>query len=1064
MYTYTHITLVYISINCINHSISNILLKKLILVFLLNNFLKNLLKNYPMFAKNINFSKAEEEVLNFWEKNNSFKKSLEDSKDRPKFIFFDGPPFATGLPHYGHILSGSIKDSIARFWHQQGYHVERRFGWDCHGLPVEYEIDKQLNITDRKQVLDMGIAKYNDECKAIVLKYTSEWEKTVLRMGRWVDFKNGYKTMDKSFMESTWFIFKQLWNRNQIYRGYRVMPFSTACKTPISNFEANLNYKDVSDPSVLISFPVHETLKGYKVNLIAWTTTPWTLPANCALTVNEKFQYEIFEYKEKYYVMLVNKASEYFKDFKVVATVSGSELIGLQYTQPFDFFEDLRSKKYFRVISGDYVSDVNGTAIVHCAPAFGEDDYNVFVSNGIIKRNDEVPCPIDENGKFTLDPYKGIYVKDLDKLILKDLGDRVLLNARAVHSYPFCWRSDTPLINRIVPNWFVRVENHHEELLRCNEEINWVPEDIKYKRFHNWLAQSKDWSISRNRFWGTPLPVWTTEDYSDMICIGSIAELEELSGKKVDDLHRQYVDDIVIEKDGKKYRRIDEVLDCWFESGSMPYSQSHWPFSSNDINSKISDLKIEGDDGFLKKEGLPADFIGEGLDQTRGWFYTLHVISTLLFNKPAFKNNIVNGIVLAEDGKKMSKRLKNYPDPMFIFNKYGADALRLYLFGSPVVEADNLRFSENGVKEILKILLIPWYNSLSFLKDCQNENNANYQIEMDSWILASFNNFACNLINSIKNYKLNPVLNLAVKFIDDLSNWYIRINRKALRNGSNKLLSKILKEFSILMAPFATFFSEYCYQSLKTDSDPVSVHQCIYPSYKESTHPFDQVKKVIEAIRQMREKLRLKVKRPLKSVTIVCSNELKELLSGYCDVIQSECNLLDLIFDQESNYEYTVEVKPYFENLKKDQETMKAKMDIIRNLTDKQISEINKNPLEINGVKISTFDLYVLKQFANVENANVYDDFGVIFDVEINDSIVELADAREFYSFIQKFRKSHGLTVSDNVNISIDSDYIQRVVKSKYSDVAFGQYGDLIGESEYAHNDQNLKVKLFRVN
>jgi isoleucyl-tRNA synthetase len=439
--------------------------------------------------------------------------------------------------------------------------------------------------------------------------------------------------------------------------------------------------------------------------------------------------------------------------------------------------------------------------------------------------------------------------------------------------------------------------------------------------------------------------------------------------------------------------------------------------------------------------------------------YTLHVISTLLFNKPAFKNVIVNGIVLAEDGKKMSKRLKNYPDPSVIFGNYGADALRLYLFNSPVVEADNIKFSELGVKEMLKVLLLPWYNSLSFLMECSNGDSVT---EMDSWISASFNTFCFNLTTSVKNYKLNRVLELAVKFIDDLSNWYIRINRKALRNGS-KLFIKLLKEFSILMAPFTPFFSEYCYQSLKNNSEPLSVHQCMHPSYNASSHPFNHVKKLIEGIRQMREKLKLKLKRPLKSVTVVCSSELRSLLKDYVDVIQNECNLLDLIFEDEGKYQYKISAKPLFDNLKKNPETMKEKIEIIRGLTYDQTLEILKNPVEINGLAISSSDLLISKEFVDLKNSNVYEDFGIIFDVEINDLIVELADAREFYSFLQKLRKGYGLTVSDNVCVSINNDYIKKVIKSKYADVVFGNNGELIGKSEYTYNGNAFDVDLYRV-
>lgn len=1013
-----------------------------------------------MYEKNINFAKAEEQVIEFWKEKDCFNESIKQSEGKEPFVFYDGPPFATGLPHYGHILSGTIKDTVGRFWHQQGYYVKRRFGWDCHGLPVEYEIDKKLNITDRKQILDMGIGQYNEECKSIVMKYSSEWESTVTRMGRWVDFQGGYKTMDRPFMESVWFIFNQLWNRNKIYRGFKIMPFSTACKTTLSNFEASQNYKDVSDPSVLIAFPLLKPFKNLDVSLVAWTTTPWTLPSNCALIVNENYKYDIFLHKGKHYLMHTDRIVNFFKDVKIVESCVGSDLVDFEYSQPFDFFESFRSRKFFRVISDDFVTDSNGTAIVHCAPAFGEEDYKVFVAKKLIADNEEAPCPIDENGKFTLGKYKGIYVKDLDKIILEDIKDRVLVNAREVHSYPFCWRSDTPLIYKLVPNWFIKVKDSHEALLRNNEKINWIPEDIKYKRFHNWLAQSRDWAVSRNRFWGTPLPIWTTDDYSDFICIGSIAELEELSGRKVEDLHRQFIDDIVIEKNGKKYKRIDEVLDCWFESGSVPYAQDHWPFSSNNEITDISKLNHKGPEGFLQKQGFPAQFIGEGLDQTRGWFYTLHVIGSLLFDQPAFENVIVNGIILAEDGKKMSKRLKNYPDPNLIFANYGADSLRLYLISSPVVEAENLRFNESSVKEIMKILLIPWYNSLGFLKDCGDGDTVT---EMDSWIQASFNNFCFKTNETTRNYRLSPVLSYALKFIDDLSNWYIRMNRKALRGGS-ALLRTLLTDFSIVMAPYAPFFSEYCYQSVRTEDSPLSVHYCMFPVTEKSEDPFEKAKIVIEGVRHMREKYKLKLKRPLKSATVVCPASLSSVLASFTDVIQNECNILNIFFEDESKYEFVTMVKPCFDSLKDDKESMKAKIEIIRNLNEKDVSDIMKEPTTISNCIIRKEDLLISKEFKNIEFSNTFGEFGIVFDVEINDSIIELADAREFYSAIQKLRKASGLVVNDSINVSIDSEYLKKVVMAKYPDVMFGSEGTKVAEGQHSLNDTLMSFILYKLN
>lgn len=1039
-----------------------------------------------MFQKNIKFPLAEEEVVAFWKKIDAFERSKELSKEREEFILYDGPPFATGLPHYGHILSGTIKDAVGRFMYQQGYRIDRRFGWDCHGLPVEYEIDKRLQITHRQQVLDMGIDCYNEECKAIVMKYSGEWEQTVTRMGRWADFKSGYKTMDRSFMESTWFIFKQLFDRNKIYRGYKVMPFSTACKTPLSNFEANQNYKDVSDPSVLISFPLHSKVRGLDVELVAWTTTPWTLPANCALLVNEAFTYAIFELKGRHYVIQEGRLPEYFKEAQVVERVQGRELVGCEYTQPFAMYEDLRPRGFFRVLAADFVADNSGTAVVHCAPAFGEEDHRVCVQQGLLEENGEAPCPVDENGCFTLDPYQGVYVKDLDKVIIKDLKDRVLMNARIVHSYPFCWRSDTPLIYRLVPNWFIRVRESKDALLRNNELINWIPADIKYKRFHNWLEQCRDWAVGRNRFWGTPLPIWATADFSELLCVGSVDELEALSGVRVEDLHRQYVDLIVIEKDGKTFHRVEEVLDCWFESGSMPYAQDHWPFERR----SEGDRTAEG--GFMARQRFPSDFIGEGLDQTRGWFYTLHVLATLLFDGPAFKNVNCFGIVLAEDGKKMSKRLKNYPDPQAIFDRHGADALRLYLLSSPVVLAENLRFSEAGVIDINKIVLIPWYNSLAFCMDygaagTPDEADQGFG-EMCAWISSAFDSFCYSITEVGKSYHLNLVLGHALSFIDSLSNWFIRINRKQLR-ADGRVLRRLLLDFSIVMAPFTPFFAEYCFQSLREacGRPEESVHHCLYPKTAPSSHPFEKAKNVIDAIRQMREKMKLRLKRPLKSACIVTSPELRGQLKRFQELIKTECNVLELAFGDEAAYRFSMSVKPCFESLRRDMATMKDKMALLRELRGESIMRLARGDISFvqgrNGKyrEVSLEDLAIAdaggavlilkredaiieRKFVDVENSQTYAEFGVVLDVSVDEEIVEMTSAREFYSFVQRLRKNIGLTVEDAVNVHFDNEYLKKIIIKYYPDILMGSMGDKVGEANYSQDDENFAVEIYKLN
>ena len=648
------------------------------------------IKNLP---ERLSFPEEEEKILKLWNDLCAFEKSLELSKDRPAFTFYDGPPFATGLPHYGHLLAGTIKDIVTRFAHQTGHYVERRFGWDCHGLPVEYEINKKLGIKTREGVLDMGIDVYNQECRSIVQRYSKEWEKTVKRLGRWIDTENDYKTMEPWYMESVWNVFQRLYTKGLVYRGYKILPYSTGCTTPLSNFEANMDYRDTPDPSVVINFPL---VDEPETCLLAWTTTPWTLPSNLALCVNATFDYvKIQDVKsnQQYIVCETRLCQVYPKmlkkgykggEYVVLETFKGKALVGKKYLPLFQCYAD--KPNAFQVLEDSYVTNENGTGIVHQAPAFGEDDYRVCTSAHIIGKTD-VPCPIDDNGCFTdaVPLVKGVYVKEADEIICRDLKARGRLVSKStfVHSYPFCYRSGTPLIYRAIPSWFINVEAIKDQLVENNTQTYWVPAFVKEKRFHNWLENAKDWAISRNRFWGTPLPLWVSEDYEEIVCIGSIEELYERSGVRVSDLHREHLDDIVIPSAQGKgdLKRVDEVFDCWFESGSMPYAQQHYPFENVE--------KFEN--------GFPADFIAEGLDQTRGWFYTLMVISTALFNKPAFKNLIVNGLVLAEDGRKMSKSLRNFPDPTVVLDKYGADALRLYLINSPVVRAEPLKFQEAGM-------------------------------------------------------------------------------------------------------------------------------------------------------------------------------------------------------------------------------------------------------------------------------------------------------------------------------------------------------------------------------
>ena len=639
-------------------------------------------------------------------------------------------------------------------------------------MPVEYEIDKQLEIKSKNDILKMGIDKYNNECRSIVMRYSHIWEDVVNRFGRWIDFKNDYKTMNISFMESVWHVFKKLFDRGLVYRGRKIMPYSNKVNTVLSNFEVQQNYKEVSDPSVHVSFPIKAEPD---VKFLAWTTTPWTLPSNLILAVNPEFTYvKVKDLKRnEVFIMGETRLKDFFgkEKFEVLEKMKGKDLEGTEYIPLFNFFEERAKDGCFRVYAGAYVTDSDGTGVVHCAPGFGEDDYKLCLEKKVITP-DNPPVPLDENGCFTKEvaAYEGQYVKDADDIICQDLKKlgRLVKKGAIKHNYPFCWRSETPLIYKAVVTWFIRVTDLKEDLIKNNHKAYWVPKSIQEKKFDNWLKDAKDWCFSRNRFWGNPIPLWVSDDGEEIVCVGSVKELEELTGEKVTDLHREHIDQLTIEsRQGKgKLRRIEEVFDCWFESGSMPYAQVHYPFTTSEEEfSKI----------------FPADFIGEGIDQTRGWFYTLNVLATGIKNSNPYKNLIVNGLVLTEEGKKMSKRLKNYPDPVDVCNEFGADAIRLYLINSPLVRADNLNFSKEGVKGVVREIFLPWYNAYRFLiqniSKWEGKNNKAFQFVenvhqlagsfnvTDKWIQSASQLLLRAVRKEMEDYKLYNVVPQLIKFL-----------------------------------------------------------------------------------------------------------------------------------------------------------------------------------------------------------------------------------------------------------------------------------------------------------
>ncbi|KAG0675648.1 isoleucine--tRNA ligase [Kluyveromyces marxianus] len=1063
------------------------------------------------------FPREEEKVLAFWNEIDAFQTSLKLTEGKPEFSFFDGPPFATGTPHYGHLLASTVKDIVPRYATMTGHHVERRFGWDTHGLPIEHIIDKKLKITCKEDVYEYGIENYNNECRAIVMTYADEWRKTIGRLGRWIDFDNDYKTMYPSFMESIWWAFKELHDKDQVYRGFRVMPYSTGCTTPLSNFEAQQNYKEVNDPAVTIAFNV---VGQEKTKLVAWTTTPWTLPSNLALCVNPEFEYvKIYdEKKDTYYILMESLIKALYKKpaqekYKVVEKIKGKDLIGLKYEPLFPYFVKDFGEIAFRVIGDSYVSNDSGTGIVHNAPAFGEDDHRVCLANGIITEDSPLPNPVDDNGKFTeeVTDFAKVYVKDADKEIIKYLtaSGNLLLHSQIRHSYPFCWRSDTPLIYRSVPAWFVRVKNIIPQFLESVKKSNWVPNVIKEKRFANWIANARDWNVSRNRYWGTPIPLWVSDDYEEIVCVGSVAELKELSGvQDITDLHRDTIDKITIpSKMGKGVlKRVEEVFDCWFESGSMPYASQHYPFENTE---KFADR-------------VPANFISEGLDQTRGWFYTLGVLGTHLFGEVPYKNVIVTGIVLASDGKKMSKSLKNFPDPNIILDKYGSDALRLYLINSPVLKAEPLKFKEEGVKEVVSKVLLPWWNSFKFLDGQIALLKKNSDVEfkydptlksdnvMDRWILASLQSLVAYIHQEMASYKLYTVVPRLLDFIDELTNWYIRFNRRRLKGegGVDDCLKALNTLFDALftfvraMAPFTPFLSDNIYSKLrpyipeevlsKHSTDSRSVHFLSYPEVNQELYDADiekavkRMQSVIELGRNIREKKTISLKTPLKTLVILHSDpEYLKDVEALKQYIIEELNVRDVVITSEED-KYGVEYRAVADwpvlgkKLKKNAKKVK---DVLPTLTSAQVKNyLATGEIEVAGIPLVKGDLSAIRGLPESavqdgQETRTDNDVLIILDTKIYEELKTEGLARELINRVQKLRKKCGLEATDDVIVKYElvkdtinfedivKDHHEMLTKTCRSEIskAEGTETDPLADEELSINDTIFKLKIFRL-
>ncbi len=993
------------------------------------------------------FPLMEEKVLAFWEKSKIFEKSISQREGAEEFVFYDGPPFATGLPHYGHFVPSTVKDTVPRYQAMKGRRVERRFGWDCHGLPVEYEMEKELGISGKRQIEEYGVAKFNEACRSIVLRYTKEWRKVITRLGRWVDFDHDYKTMDLDYMETIWWVVSELWKKDLLYEGFYILPYCPRCSTALSNFELNLGgYLDVSDPAITVKFALDDEPGTH---FLAWTTTPWTLPSNLGLALGPDVRYVKVRDGAENYILAEDRLPAYYKDpaaYQVIARYTGKELAGKSYKPLFPFFADLKAKGAFKALNGDFVSTDEGTGIVHIAPGFGEDDYNLMKGSGI-----PVVCPVDEEGKFTAEvpPWAGQFVKDADKSIIKTLKERalVLRHDSYTHSYPHCWRCKSPLIYRAIAEWFVRVEKIKSQMLAANDTISWMPAHLKAGRFGKWLENARDWAISRSRYWGNPIPVWRCDSCKATECLGSRAELEKKTGTKTKDLHKHFIDSLTYPCTcGGTMRRIPEVLDCWFESGAMPYGQNHYPFEN----------RARFDANF------PAHFISESIDQTRGWFYTLVVLGAALFDKPTFKNVIVSGLILDSEGKKMSKSARNYADPMEVIAAYGADAMRLFLLDSAVLKAEDLRFSEAGVKEVVKNVIIPLWNSYSFFVTYANidgfsagETARAPGSPLDRWILSEAERMVLEATAHLEAYDLQKAADVFMGFIDLLNNWYIRRSRRRFwRSGNDadkqeayQTLHAALLKLILTAAPFIPFITEEIYSNVKTPGMPESIHLCDYPAYDPSRRDPELERrmkvtmKTVSMGRSLRTDYALKIRQPLKALHLVTRDpEERRILAEMEELIKDELNVKSLVFreneDELVEYRARANFRALGKQLGKDMKAAAARIETL------SLADIHAL-LGGSGVELSIGDrAFTLTpdgveiQRIEKEHLKVINDgsLTVALDPELTPELLQEGLVRDLVRGIQNLRKDKGLEVTDRIELSLFGPELVREAAERHRD------------------------------
>ena len=979
---------------------------------------------YPTVEPQPNLATIEEGVLAFWQADRTFEASIEQRRagtapglSDNEFVFYDGPPFANGLPHYGHLLTGYVKDAVPRYQTMRGRRVERRFGWDTHGLPAEVEAEKELGISGNPEITAFGIAKFNDVCRTSVLRYTSEWQRYVGRQARWVDFANDYKTLDLTYMESVMWAFRTLWDKGLIYEGFKVLAYCWRCETPLSNTETRMDdvYRDRQDPALTVAFRLNTG-----EHILAWTTTPWTLPANLALAVGPDIDYAVMEEPDgKRYILAESRLEAYGRelaDATQVGTLTGADLVGRGYTPLFDFFAD--SPNAFHVLAADFVSTEDGTGVVHLAPGFGEDDQIACNSVGIA-----TVCPMDEHGRYTAEvaPWVGEHVFDANPLVIRDLKDRgfVVRHETYDHSYPHCWRCTQPLVYRAISSWFVEVTKIKDRMLELNQQIHWVPGHVKDGSFGKWLANARDWSISRNRFWGSPIPVWKSDDptYPRIDVYGSVADLEHDFGVTVTDLHRPQVDDLVRpnpdDPTGKSMmRRVPEVLDCWFESGSMPFAQVHYPFENR----------------AWFESHHPGDFVVEYINQTRGWFYTLHVLATALFDRPAFRNCVSHGILLGDDGQKMSKSLRNYPDPWRVFDTYGADAMRWSLLSSAILRGGDAPVSEAGMRESVRQVILPLWNSWYFLTLYANAEGRTGSFStsstnvLDRYILAKTRGLVELVTTAMDDYDLYLASSEVRTFLDALTNWYIRRSRDrfwAGDQGALDTLHTVLAVVTTTVAPLLPLTSEAIFRGLTGER---SVHlqdwpdASALPADPDLVDVMDRVRDVCSATLSVRKAHGRRVRQPLATLTVADPGSSD--LAPYVDLIADEVNVKQVVLsdDVAAVAASVLQVVPAVLGPR------------LGGQTQHVIKAVKTGDWHRDGetVVAGGFALeqgeYTLKLVATSDDAStaLADGRGVIvLDCELTPELVAEGVARDLVRLVQQTRREAALDVSDRIGLTV---------------------------------------------